>query len=68
MHRAVHPLLYQEKRTEDWTEDVERRFLAGIDKGKREGFIKKGSSIIMVSGWRPGPHHVNTIRIFVVGD
>jgi len=68
MHRAVHPLLYKEERSTDWTDDVEKRFLAGIEKGKREGFIHKGSSIIMVSGWRPGPHHVNTIRIFTVGD
>ena len=35
---------------------------------KREGYIVSGSSIIMVSGWKPGPHHINTIRVFVVGD
>ena len=69
MHRGVHPLLYSIPKTdEDWTDDVEKRFIAGIEKGKREGYIGKGSAIIMVSGWRPGPHHINTIRVFVVGD
>ena len=69
MHRGVHPLLYTEQRDgKDWTDDVEKRFIAGIEKGKREGYIFKGSPIIMVSGWRPGPHHINTIRVFVVGD
>ncbi len=69
MHRGVHPLLYIIPKTdEDWTDDVEKRFIAGIEKGKREGYIGKGSPIIMVSGWRPGPHHINTIRVFVVGE
>lgn len=68
MHRGVHPLLYTEPRQEDWTDDVEKRFIAGIEKGKNEGYITSGSTIIMVSGWRPGPHHINTIRVFVVGD
>ena len=66
MHRGVHPLLYTEVKDSDWTDDVEKRFIAGIEKGKREGYIVKGSPVVMVSGWRPGPHHVNTIRIFIV--
>ena len=68
MHRGVHPLLYKVERTDEWTDDVEKRFIAGIDRGKRDGFIGKGSTIIMVSGWKPGPHHINTIRVFVVCD
>ena len=68
LFRGVHPVLYEDPKVEDWTEDVEKRFLAGIDKGKREGFIGTGSSLIMVSGWRPGPANINTIRVFVYGE
>ena len=66
MFRGIHPLLYEEPMDADWTEDVEKRILAGVDKGRREGYITKGSTIIMVSGWRPGPANINTLRVFVV--
>lgn len=45
---------------------MEKRFLYAIEWGKKKGFIQKGSSIIALSGWRPGPAHTNTIRIFPV--
>lgn len=66
MFRGIHPLLYEEPKDEQWTEDVEKRIIAGVDKGRREGYITKGSTVIMVSGWRPGPANINTIRVFVV--
>ena len=66
MFRGIHPLLYEEPRDPQWTEDVEKRILAGVEKGRREGYITKGSTLIMVSGWRPGPANINTIRVFVV--
>ena len=66
MFRGIHPLLYEEPKDEQWTEDVEKRILAGVDKGRREGYITRGSTVIMVSGWRPGPANINTIRVFVV--
>lgn len=66
MFRGIHPLLYEEPKEEQWTEDVEKRIIAGVDKGRREGYITRGSTVIMVSGWRPGPANINTIRVFVV--
>ena len=66
MFRGIHPLLYEEPKDQQWTEDVEKRIIAGVDKGRREGYITKGSTVIMVSGWRPGPANINTIRVFVV--
>ena len=50
----------------NWFEDVDQRLLAGLEKGKREGYIFKGSTIVLLSGWRPGPANINTIRIFQV--
>ena len=65
-HRGVHPYLYVGPREENWDEDVEKRLVAGIDKGRKEGYIMKGSTIVLLSGWKPGPAHINTIRIFQV--
>ena len=45
---------------------MEKRFFYGVDWGKAKGFIQKGSSIILMSGWKPGPANTNTIRIFQV--
>ena len=66
LHRGVHPFHYTQPMEKDWTVDVENRFLAAIGKGKKEGYIVKGSTIVLLSGWKPGPAHINTIRIFQV--
>jgi len=66
LHRGVHPFHYTQPMEKDWTVDVENRFLAAIGKGKKEGYIAKGSTIVLLSGWKPGPAHINTIRIFQV--
>lgn len=67
LHRGVHPLFYaDEPDHKEWADDMEKRFIYGMDWGKEKGFIQKGSSIIMMSGWKPGPANTNTIRIFQV--
>lgn len=66
LYRGVHPLLYESPVNGNWFEDVDQRLLAGLDKGRREGYISKGSTIVLLSGWRPGPANINTIRIFQV--
>ena len=67
LHRGIHPLFYQDLPTrKDWADDMEKRFLYGADWGKSMGFIQKGSSIVVLSGWKPGPANTNTIRIFQV--
>ncbi|KAL5469411.1 hypothetical protein EMCRGX_G030663 [Ephydatia muelleri] len=64
LHRSIHPLIYTEPLdVNDWTNDIERRFAAGIAKGRRDGYIHKGSTIVVLSGWKPGPTNTNTIRI-----
>ena len=66
LHRGVHPFHYTNPPAKDWADDVEQRFLAAIGKGKKEGYIVKGSTVVLLSGWKPGPAHINTIRIFQV--
>ena len=41
-HRGVHPYLYVGPREPIWDEDSKKRLLAGIEKGRKEGYITKG--------------------------
>ena len=67
LYRNVCPLLYDEPvDQQEWLLNVERMLQMGIDKGKKEGFISEGSSVVLLSGWRPDPDHINTIRIIKV--
>ena len=66
LHRGVHPFHYTNPPAKDWTDDADQRFWAAIGKGKKEGYIVKGSTVVLLSGWKPGPAHINTIRIFQV--
>lgn len=67
LYRGIHPLVYKDPpNRKDWTDDMEKRFLFGTSWGKNKGFIQHGSTIIVLSGWKPGPAHTNTIRIFQV--
>ena len=67
LYRGIHPLYYDKPvNREDWAEDMQARFLFGVQWGKSKGFIQHGSTVILLSGWKPGPAHTNTIRIFTV--
>lgn len=68
MYRGVHPLLYDKPLSPSWPVDMEERFIAGIDRGRKLGCIKNGATVVCLSGWKPGPAHTNTLRIFTVKD
>ena len=51
---------------EEWLEDMEERLKAGVEHGIERGFIKEKSIVVLLSGWIPGPEHINTIRITTV--
>ena len=68
MYRGVHPLKYEKPLSPSWPVDMEERFIAGIDKGRKIGAIKNGSAVVCLSGWKPGPANTNTLRIFTVSD
>ena len=48
---------------EDWLKDVDVRVQYGINHGKSRGFLQKGDSVIVVTGWKQGSGFTNTIRI-----
>lgn len=54
---------FAEGAQEDWLKDVDVRVQYGINHGKSRGFIKKGDSVIVVTGWKQGSGFTNTIRI-----
>ncbi|XP_078579257.1 pyruvate kinase PKM-like isoform X3 [Branchiostoma floridae x Branchiostoma japonicum] len=65
--RGIHPLWYpEEKRKENWVDDVEARVTYCIEYGKTRGFAKPGNNVVVVTGWRPGPGFTNTLRIVQV--
>jgi len=49
-----------------WLEDMEEKLKAGVKHGIERGFIKEKSIVVLLSGWIPGPEHINTIRITMV--
>lgn len=67
LYRGVHPYLYSEPISpKGWTDDMESRFKEGIEFGRSKNFIHSGSTIVLLSGWKPGPAHTNTIRILTL--
>uniref|UniRef100_A0A158Q4L1 Pyruvate kinase n=1 Tax=Dracunculus medinensis TaxID=318479 RepID=A0A158Q4L1_DRAME len=56
--RGVFPLYY-----ENWPTDVDNRINYGINVGKNRGFIHKNDILVVVTGWRQGAGHTNTLRI-----
>lgn len=46
--------------------DVDVRVQFGLKFGKSHGFVKAGSSVVVVTGWRQGSGFTNTLRILYV--
>jgi pyruvate kinase len=61
--RGCFSLYYDQPVVEPWEEDVEARVKWAISKGKEFGILSKGSPVVVVQGFRPGPYSTNTIRI-----
>ena len=70
LYRGIHPLLYDEPEPgeDKWFEDVNQRLLAGLDKGRREGYISAGSTVILLTGWQQEDDYMNTLRIIQVAN
>ncbi|VDK47825.1 unnamed protein product [Anisakis simplex] len=63
--RGVFPLHYKADRDLDWPTDVDNRINYGISVGKDRGFIHKGDTLVVITGWRKGAGHTNTLRIII---
>ena len=61
-------MIYDKQNSEDWFADLEDRVNFAIKEGKEMGFLKVGGYVVLVSGWKFGPKHTNTIRIITVEE
>jgi len=66
LYRGLIPLLYTQPPQADWLKDVDVRVQFGLEVGKKNGFIKKGDSVVIVTGWKQGSGFTNTMRIVPV--
>ncbi|XP_078579258.1 pyruvate kinase PKM-like isoform X4 [Branchiostoma floridae x Branchiostoma japonicum] len=67
--RGIHPLWYpEEKRKENWVDDVEARVTYCIEYARQRNFVKVGNTVVVLTGWMPGSGHINTIRLLTVED
>ncbi|XP_046364485.1 pyruvate kinase PKM-like isoform X4 [Haliotis rufescens] len=57
-----------DSRMNEWTADVDRRIWMAISSGMGRGFIKKGDSIVVMTGWKPGSGSTNTMRIITATE
>ncbi|KAL0102706.1 hypothetical protein PUN28_018192 [Cardiocondyla obscurior] len=63
LYRGILPLYYEKAPLTDWMKDVDVRVQHGLNFGKKRGFVKTGSSVVVVTGWRQGSGFTNTLRI-----
>ena len=63
LYRGVFPLIYVKERLANWSDDADARIDFATEEGKRLGILEEGSPIILVTGWKQGSGHTNTIRV-----
>ncbi|KAL9894445.1 pyruvate kinase-like isoform X1 [Glossina fuscipes] len=63
LYRGLVPLVYKEPPLSDWLKDVDVRVQFGLQIGQKNGFIKTGDQVVIVTGWKQGSGFTNTMRI-----
>ncbi|XP_037806837.1 pyruvate kinase isoform X1 [Lucilia sericata] len=66
LYRGLVPIVYKEPPLSDWLKDVDVRVQFGVQVGKKNGFIKTGDQVVIVTGWKQGAGFTNTMRIVPV--
>lgn len=64
IYRGVFPLFIEEQK-QTWLDDVNSRVDRGIEYGKKQGMIKSGDTVILVTGWIQDGD-ANTLRVIDV--
>jgi pyruvate kinase len=66
LYRGIHPVLYKEERTTEWSEDMDGRINFALANLKTRLFVQTGDAVVCVTGWRRGSGFTNTMRIIKV--
>ncbi|VDO37919.1 unnamed protein product [Haemonchus placei] len=60
---SVFPVFYSKSRQSNFNTDNENRITHGVEFGKEKGMISKGDTVVAITGWKPGPGFINTVRV-----
>ena len=66
LNRGCFTLLYKEDIVEPWEADMRNRISWAMERGKEIGFLRPGMSVVLLTGWKAGLGHTNTMRILSV--
>ena len=61
-------LIFLVDKNENWIEDVDNRVCLAIKRVWEKKIIESGDTVVLVTGWREGSGHTNTVRILVVPE
>ncbi|XP_039287067.1 pyruvate kinase isoform X1 [Nilaparvata lugens] len=65
-YRAIFPVLYKKPIENDWEEDIQERWKFGVEYCKQMQFVEAGNAVIVVTGWKIGASHTNSMKIVTV--
>lgn len=67
LYRGCLPLLCpKNKKTDNWQNDIDRRFTWAINWAKKQGLVQKGDLAVLVQGLKSGTGHTNNMKIVSV--
>lgn len=59
---------YLELVESDWLKDIDARIIYALMVGEQHGFIKPKDVVVVVTGWKRGSGHTNTLRLVSVPE
>ena len=65
LYRGCIPLWYNKERKADWNDDVEARFEAAFEFGKKKGILLSGDVVLGLQGSKKGSGSTNTLKFLV---
>lgn len=66
LYRGILPVLFDKPALSDWMKDVDVRLIHGLQVVSKKGFLKEGDQVVVLTGWRQGSGHTNTLRVISV--
>ncbi|KAF8789718.1 Pyruvate kinase PKM like protein [Argiope bruennichi] len=62
MYRGIIPILFTAEKLSNWKEDKDEQIKYSIECSKKQNILKKGQTVLIVSGSRHGPDTTNSIK------